>query len=279
MRRQTSTIVLATAVAFVIGVSSVANAAGEGLLPDDPLGSPMWRDMARKFFDGAEVVVDPRVKITIPTLVENQAQVPVTADAREVQGVVRLIVFADLNPIQHVLTLTPRQAAPYVSFRMKVEQGTPVRAAALTADGVWHVGGVFLDAAGGGCSAPAMARQDKDWSQTVGLAQGRAWRQADGTSRVRFRVRHPMDTGLAKDNTPAFYIEKLEMRSPKGDGLASLELFEPVSEDPTLTLIVRQPRGEGAVDVEGRDNNGAVYRSTIPTGVDQSALGSATALQ
>ncbi len=248
-------------------------------LPDDPLGSPMWRDMAAKFFGGAKVVFDPRIKVIVPSIVENQAQVPVTADARGIDGVVKLIVFADLNPIQHVLTLTPRQAAPYVSFRMKVEQGTPVRAAALLADGVWHVGSVFLDAAGGGCSAPAMARKDADWSQTVGLAQGRAWRQPDGLSRIRLRVRHPMDTGLAKDNTPAYFIEKLEMQSSKGEGLATLELFEPVSEDPTLTVMVRLPKGDSALNVEGRDNNGTQYRSTIPAGFDQSAVSDGKAVR
>lgn len=281
MTRNTPRSILAAVFAALVGALGSAQAvlAAEPVLPADPLASPMWRDMAGKFFAGASVVIDPRIKVIVPSIVENQAQVPVTADARALDGVVKLVVFADLNPIQHVLTLTPRQAAPYVSFRMKVEQGTPVRAAALMADGVWHVGSVFLDAAGGGCSAPAMARKDADWSQTVGLAQGRAWRQPDGTSRVRLRVRHPMDTGLAKDNTPAFYIENLEMRAGKGEALARLEMFEPMSEDPTLTLMVRLPKGATAVDVEGRDNNGTTYRSIIPAGFDQSALDNTKAVQ
>ena len=278
MRRRTTDRMAFAAMALLAlcGAAGGAAMAGTASLPDDPLGSPMWRDMAAKFFDGAPVVLDPRIKVSVPSIVENQAQVPVTADARGIDGVVKLVVFADLNPIQHVLTLHPRQSAPYVSFRMKVEQGTPVRAAALTADGVWRVGGVFLDAAGGSCSAPAMARKDADWSQTVGLTQGRAWRQADGMSRVRLRIRHPMDTGLAKDNTPAFFIETLELKGGKGDGVARLELFEPVSEDPTLTLLLRLPVSEAGVGVEGRDNNGTLYRSTIPTSLDQSAIGSDT---
>ncbi len=172
--------------------------------PEDPLKSPMWMELAKRYFGEAEVRFDDRVQIVVPSIVENQAQVPVTADARGVDDVRKMIVFADLNPIQHVLTLTPLKAAAYVSFRMKVEQATPVRAAVLTGDGVWHVGGAFLEASGGGCSAPAMARSDADWSDTVGQAQGRLWREADGLARARFRVRHPMDTGLAKDNTPAY---------------------------------------------------------------------------
>lgn len=281
MKRHSKTVLLlALSLGTLIGAAA-ASAADRVRhpLPDDPLRSPMWRDMAAKFFGDQPVILDQRIKVIVPSIIENQAQVPVTADARDLDGVVKLVVFADLNPIQHVLTLTPRQAAPYVSFRMKAEQGTPVRAAAFMADGTWRVGSVYLDAAGGGCSAPAMARKDADWSQTVGLAQGRAWRQPDGATRIRLRVRHPMDTGLAKDNTPAFFIEKLDMISTKGDGLASLELFEPVSEDPTLTVMLKMPKGDAALTVEGRDNNGSTYRSSIPAAFDQSALGSGAAVR
>lgn len=234
------------------------------LAADDPLGSPVWAQIAAKTFGDVPFVYDERVKVTVPMVVENQAQVPVTADARALSGVTKLIVITDLNPIQHVLTLNLQRAEPFISLRLKVEQGTPVRAAALAADGVWHVGSVYLDAAGGGCSSPAMARKDADWSTTVGQAQGRIWREANGSARLRFRVRHPMDTGLAKDGTPAFFIEKVEMRDSAGEGLATLELFEPVAEDPTMTVMVRLPQMDGAVNVDGRDNNGGVFRSVVP---------------
>lgn len=254
--------------------TALAAPAAHADTPDDPLKSPMWRDLAKRYFDGAEVKFDDRVKVVVPDIIEDQAQVPVTADARPLDGdgVEKLIVFADLNPIQHVLTLTPQKAASYVSFRMKVEQATPIRAAALTRDGVWHVGGVYLEAAGGGCTAPAMARKDANWSDTVGQAQGRLWRDLDGMTRMRLRIRHPMDTGLAKDNTPAYYIEKFEMRTDAGEGLAMLEAFEPLSEDPTLTLLLKLPPNESALDVDARDNNGGIYRSRLTAPWRQSGL-------
>lgn len=241
-------------------------------VPADPLNSPMWETLAKRYFDGKAVVFDARVKIVVPSITENQAQVPVTADARQVPGVIKMIVFADLNPIQHVLTLTPNKAQPYVSFRMKVEQATPVRAAALDADGVWHVGGVYLEAAGGGCSAPAMARKDADWSDTLGQAQGKMYRDPDGTTRARLRVRHPMDTGLAKDNTPAYFIERVDARAASGEPLATIEMFEPVAEDPTLTLLFRLPQSESGVDIDSRDNNGGTYRSRLPAPWNQSRV-------
>lgn len=249
--------------ALVLAVGMTAGGWARALDKVDPLNSPIWSLVSAKYLTGGKIVHDPRVKVVVPSVAEDQAQVPITADARALSNVVKLVVLADLNPIQHVLTLTPERAEAYVSFRLKVEQGTPVRAAALTSDGVWHVGSTFLDAMGGGCSAPAMARKDADWSQTVGQTQGRIWRDSEGGARLRVRMRHPMDTGLAKDNTPAFYLETLDVKDGTGRRLATLESFEPVGEDPTLTLLLRMPKGEGYVTLDGRDNNGGVYRSKV----------------
>lgn len=240
--------------------------------PQDPLNSVMWDDLSERYFGDAKVVFDDRVRVIVPSLVENQAQVPVTADARALGHVKKLIVFADLNPIVHVLTLSPIKAKPFIAFRMKVEQATPVRAAALTGDGVWHVGGVYLDAAGGGCSAPAMARQVADWSETVGQTQAKLWRELDGSARLRLRMRHPMDTGLATDNTPAYFVETLKLKSSSGEALAELDMREPVSEDPTLTLLLTLPTSSAAVGMEGRDNNGGVYSSSVPAPWRQSQV-------
>jgi sulfur-oxidizing protein SoxY len=243
--------------AFILLVASQAQAS------DDPMKSPVWAGIVAKHFGTTPFVFDARILVGVPSIVENQAQVPVTVDARALSGVTKLLIIADLNPIQHVLTLTPDGAEPYVAFRLKVEQATPVRAAALAADGVWHVGSVNLDAAGGGCSANAIARKDADWSATVGQSQGRIWREANGIARLKLRVRHPMDTGLAKDGTPAFFIEQTEIKDASGKSLARLELFEPVAEDPIVTLMIRLPATEAAVTVDGRDNNGGIFRATI----------------
>lgn len=266
-RKQIAILSWVLALVCAVAVSALPSLAAT---PKDPLNSVMWKDLSKKYFGDAPVVFDEKVRVIVPSLVENQAQVPVTADARALKDVKKLIVFADLNPITHVLTLSPRKAKPYISFRMKVEQGTPIRAAALTGDGVWHVGGVFLDAAGGGCSAPAMARQMADWSETVGQTQAKLWRQLDGSARVRLRMRHPMDTGLATDNTPAYFVETLKLRAGDGGALAEIEMREPVSEDPTLTLMLRLPSSATEVEVEGRDNNGGFYRSSVPASWRQS---------
>ena len=255
-----SRLLVALAAGGTVALATAARAAESA----DPLKSPVWADLAAKTFHGAPFVYDERVKVIVPRIVEDQAQVPVTADARGLGMISRLMVIADLNPIQHLLTLNPGTAEPYISLRLKVEQATPVRAAALTSDGVWHVGSVYLEAAGGGCSSPAMARKDADWSTTVGNTQGRIWRESDSFARLRLRMRHPMDTGLAKDGTPPFFIERLDMKDPSGAPLTSVEFFEPVSEDPTITLLLNLAPTASAVTVDGRDNSGQIFRASVP---------------
>ncbi len=231
--------------------------------PKDIFNSPMWETLSERYFGQDKVVFDDRVKVGVPPIVENQAQVPVTADAHMLDGVKKLIVFADLNPIQLALELEPIQAKAFVAFRMKIEQATPVRAAALTEDGVWHVGGMFLDAAGGGCTAPPKANGGVSWYDTLGETQGRLWQEKDGSVRARFRISHPMDTGLGQDNTPAYYIEKVEAKGAAGVTLARLSMYEPVSQNPTITLVVDLGRDGKGVDIDSRDNNGKIYRASL----------------
>ena len=66
--------------------------------PTDPLGSPMWQAHARTLFGDDPVRFDPRVRVAFPAIAENQRVFPVAVDARGIAGVVRIILFADLNP-------------------------------------------------------------------------------------------------------------------------------------------------------------------------------------
>ncbi len=127
-------------------------------LPADPLGSPMWAYHAARLLSDAPVVFDPRVRLILPTIAENQHQFPVTVDARSIPGVQRILVYADLNPLTLAVDYRPLHAEPFLSLRIKLDQRTPVRAAVLAADGKWHVGSAWVDAAGGGCSAPPVGR-------------------------------------------------------------------------------------------------------------------------
>lgn len=224
----------------------------------DPYKSYQWTELRREFLGPkARVQFDARVRVLGPTFAEDPMNVPITVST-DLPGVQRLMVLVDRNPIRKVLELQPMAAQPSVSFRFKLEQASPVRALALTADGVWHVGGAWVDSAGGGCTVPGGTRSDGTWSQTLGQVSGRLFSAAPGAveagARLRLRVMHPMDTGLV-NGIPAFHLARLSVRDAADRELLRLQTFEPVSENPVLSFDFAKPP-PGPLRIVGVDNNG-----------------------
>lgn len=230
----------------------------------DPLRSVMWETVREAILGAAPVEFDERVKVFAPLKVEDNMNVPVSVRVDGLPGVQEIVILADHNPIPKVLSFFPLQASPYIELRMKVQEATPIRAAARTIDGVWHVGGLRVDAAGGGCTAPSASQASKAWQDHLNELQGKAWKKADGRDRLRLRVVHPMDTGLVS-GIPAFFIETMTIAAPDGAVLARLESHEPVSENPVFTF---EMKGGGDYIVAGRDNNGNELAARIPAARD-----------
>ena len=205
----------------------------------------------------ARVVFDPRVKVLGPVFAEDPMNVPVTVSA-ELPGVQRLIVLVDRNPIRKVLELQPLAAQAAVSFRFKLEQASPVRALAMTADGVWHVGGTLIDSSGGGCTVAGGSRADGSWAQTLGQVSGKVYASAlpggSDAARLRVRIMHPMDTGLV-GGIPAFFVSKLAVRDAADRELLRIQTFEPVSENPVFSFEFSTAPA-GPLRIVGVDNNG-----------------------
>ena len=224
----------------------------------DPLDSPSWKEMHRYVLEQGPFVFDERVQVIAPASAENAMNVPVKIDASMIDGVQRVVVFADLNPITRIMEFEPVNSSPVVSFNFKVQQGTPLRAAALDREGIWHVGGVYLDAAGGGCTAPSVGSSNSDWASHLGNVTARLW-PTDSGQRMRVRIMHPMDTGLAP-RIPVFIIEKLEITDRWGERLALVSLHEPIAENPILTLDLKH-RDE--VQLFAVDNNGNRFAANV----------------
>ena len=226
----------------------------------DPLASARWSDMQKTFLAGSPVLFDPRVKVVAPSTAENPMQVPVTVDATALPGVVEVVVFADFNPIVQVLRFFPESAPAFLGFRVKLQQSTPVRAAVRTTDGVWHVGGTWVNTVGGGCTAPSAAGGSKEWQQRLNEVSGRQWSEGPNAGRLRMRIVHPMDTGLVA-GTPAFFLEEINFADAAGKRLMRVQTYEPVSENPVFTL--QRTSADGPVEATGRDNNGNAFKARI----------------
>jgi len=224
--------------------------------PDgDPFDSGVWPDLRAAYLGGAPVVHDTGVVVELPAFAEDPMNVPVSVRVSPALGPVqRILILVDRNPIRRVLDFEPLAALPQIALRFKLEQASPVRAAALLADGRWHVGSAWVDSAGGGCTVAGATRQDGSWSQTLGQTQAK-WFAREGTAaRLRLRVMHPMDTGLV-GGIPAFYVKRLSVQDGAGRELARLASYEPVSENPVFSFDFAKPPA-GGLRVVGVDNNG-----------------------
>lgn len=253
--------------ALLLAAAALA-AQGQAIKPaaDDPYQSLPWLDMRAAHLDQRPLRFDPRVQVQGPAFAEDPMNVPITVRVDPALGAVeKIVVLVDRNPIRRALEYWPLQALPVLSFRFKLEQASPVRAAVLTRAGQWHVGGTWVDSAGGGCTVSGATRKDGSWSQTLGEVSGRMFSRApgmDGAARLRLQVMHPMDTGLVA-GVPAFYVNRLSVRDGSGRELARLQAFEPVSENPVFSFDFAQPPA-GGVTVTGADNNGNRIASQLP---------------
>lgn len=230
----------------------------------DPLGSPLFADIRAQVLGDAPIVFDPRVMVTAPAVAEESGAVPVAVRVTGLAKVRAIVLFADYNPIPKILAFHPIRAEPYIATRIKLAMASPVRAAALTEDGVWHLGGTWIEAAGGGCTAPSLGSATADWSSRLGEIHARSWPRGKESSRVRFRLLHPMDTGLA-GNIPAYFLERATLSDAHGE-LARIDTFEPIAENPLLNVEVKARPGAAGFRLTGRDNNGNEFRATIREG-------------
>lgn len=227
----------------------------------DPLDSPLWEVHAKRYLAGRDLVFDDRVQVILPPVTENQTQVPVTVDARALGPVDEIAVITDIHPFPLTLRLEPMAAQAFIAFRMKIEQATPIRAA-VRVGALWHVGGRSLEAQGGGCSVPPVVEKRVDWRR-MGEIRARIWREPGEGLRLRMRMLHPMDNGLIA-NIPMFIVETIDVADASGAALAKLHLSEAIADDPTLTLLPNRPADGSALTVTARDNNGGLFRASIP---------------
>jgi sulfur-oxidizing protein SoxY len=249
------------------GISYAAMTSSDGPESSDPLNSPMWSYTKKMFLGDASYRFDDRVRVTVPAFAEDPTQVPLQVDVSALDEPIKtMIVWADLNPIQHIYTLHANEGKiPTVSLRFKVQQGTAVRAAVQTQAGEWLVGGQYLDASGGGCTAPSVAAGNAYWESHLGEMQFKRFERSE-VDRLKMRVIHPMDTGLV-DAIPEFYIEQLVLsrQTPQSESVVlSMELSQPVSENPVIQWDVATGQGvQHDYRLWMRDNNGNEFEQPL----------------
>lgn len=233
---------------------------GAAAVGGDAFDSGMW-PLHRETWLGGNALWfnDPAVAVLAPKAAEDSAHVPFLIDATALQGrVEEIVVTIDYSPFAHGLTFRPGRARPFLGFGVKYESAGALRASARLGDG-WHVGAAWVSALGGGCSAPSVAHARPDWQQGFGEMRARIWPE---TGRLRVKIRHPQETGLA-DGIPAHFLTGLQLSDGDGVEIASLDLFEPLEENPSLTFLLPPDLAAGEVRISARDNLGNRFSGRV----------------
>jgi len=229
----------------------------------NPLMDVMWDYMREQFIRDEPWRYSARVQIILPEFAEDSTQVPVMvrhqiADAR------RLILFADLNPIQHIATYeVDAGSLPDIGLQFRVQQATPVHALVQDASGLWHVGRNYVDASGGGCTAPKTEAASDDWASNLGQIEGRLFTR--NSHRLKVQVSHPMDTGLV-EGVPAFWLNEITLTDQSATALGRLNLSAPVSANPRLTFSFAKesaPESLEGYQLHLKDNDGNDFTSPV----------------
>lgn len=258
---------LAAALWLPLLVPSPALAAGE---------DAMWPDLREMLFgerpiaDGAGVIA-----IEAPYRAPDAAIVPITiragpprddAPGGKAIRTVTLLIDDNPAPVAAVFHLSPRIADATLATRVRINAYTNVRAVAETADGRLFMAHRFVKASGG-CSAPALKNEEAALAR-LGRMKLR-WAEAeDGGARgAQLLISHPNYSGMQMDPLtrhyiPAHYVEEIRV-AQGGETVLRVEAGISLSEDPSIRFRF-VPSGDGALEVEARDNEGQVFTRAWP---------------
>jgi sulfur-oxidizing protein SoxY len=247
-----------TGIALAMGaLMSLSSAVWAGS-DTDPLGSEGWQDILEVEFDGAQVVYDDSLYLVVPERVEEAFSVPVVMNFVETNyEIAEIALFAENNPFPTIARIFPQRPINAVGFNIRLEQSTPVRVAAMDSDGVWHVVSREVHVASpGGCSAGGGG----NGALALGEIATRQFVRADGDSRLKVKIGHPMHTGLVLDPfgdaIPEFYIQQFSVSDDRGE-LASMQLTASVAADPVFMFEL--PDTQQSVRINATDTEGDVF--------------------
>lgn len=246
--------------AFAAAYAAVAMTAATLQAGDyDPMQSDLWADMQTEFLGEKPIKYDYQVRLLVPRTVEDAFSVPVVVELSErVQPVEEVVVIAENNPIQTAARIFPRRTIRSVGMNIRLEQSTPVRVAALDADGIWHVASVRVEVMNpGGCTAAGGAGNADNPLGTIAMKR---FRRPDSVTRLKVGITHPMDTGLAPDTDgeiiPAYYLDTVTVADETGP-IADLVTSAALASDPNFYFDL--PDSLQSVRISASDTKGLLF--------------------
>ncbi len=244
------------AILAVLALTATTAQAGER----DPLQSALWEELSADYLGDGPVVYDYMVKLIIPRTVEDAFSVPVVVKLSDrIDPIEEVIVIAENNPIQVAARIFLRRTIRAVGMNIRLEQTTPVRAAARDSNGVWHVAGVKVEVMNpGGCTAGG----GEAGESPLGNIAMKRFKRPDRSTRLKVGITHPMHTGLAPDDDgeiiPAYYVDTLTVEDTAGP-IADLVTWAAIASDPNFFFDL--PDSLQSVRVTASDSSGLDFEA------------------
>ncbi len=238
----------------VLTFTATATQAG----PNDPMQSALWEDLRAEYLGDGPVDFNYMVKLIIPRTVEDAFSVPVVVQLSDrIDPIEEVVLLAENNPIQAAARVFPRRTIRAIGMNIRLEQSTPVRAAARDANGVWHVASVRVEVKNpGGCTAGGSAVSDNP----LGEIAMKRFKRPDRARRLKVGITHPMDTGLAPvengEIIPAYYVDTVTVADEAGP-IADLVTWAALASDPDFFFDL--PDALQSVRVTASDTNGLAF--------------------
>ena len=141
----------------------------------------------------------------------------------------KILILVDNNPIQLVTKIFPQKSLKSVGFNIRMEQDSYVRAAILDRKKIWNISSKkVIVKSPGGCSLPACdSTKEVCAPSKLGKIVMQKYKRSSGDWRLKFKINHPMDTGLVTDPSSGKIIP---------EELARAQTFGALSANPTFIL-------------------------------------------
>ena len=232
----------------------------QNLYANNPVPSPTFDDILKSIIGNDKYIFDDKnIVLEVPAFADNPIQVPIFADAKQIQNAKQMILFADLNPIPIIVDMKLTSLLPLISLNIKVAQETPLRVLVLDDKNVWHIASNNIKSFGGGCSVASVTSSNTDFGKLLGKIKSEVFELEKDTYRIKSSIFHPMETGLIFGN-PEFYINKIVLKD-NSNILSSMELFSAISENPRF-IFETKIKSQNYI-IEFSDVDGNVFTSDI----------------
>ncbi|MBF87185.1 MAG: quinoprotein dehydrogenase-associated SoxYZ-like carrier [Pelagibacterales bacterium] len=232
----------------------------------DPQNSVMWDELRENLLGiNSRVKFVEDVKVIMQDHVEEPHEVPLIVKIpKRLHAFTKFILIIENNPIQQVIELNPYKKIEALGMNVRLEDDSPVRAAVLDQEGVWHVGSkmVFV-ASPGGCSSPSCDPTVEICEQgEVGKIAVKQYGREGKAERIKLKITHPMETGFVVgvdgEVIPEYYVNKIHVDDNNGP-IADIATYAALSSDPVILLDL--PEKGQSIRVHVKDSQGLEFFS------------------